>query len=168
MSTETKHPLKPNHGADGYERSDANIGGLLQFAFWLAVVLVVSALGMKWMFGHFARVQTLGPPASPFENVRVLPPNPKLQVEPRAELEGYREADRELLTTYGWVDKHNGVVRIPIDRAMDLILQRGLPARPAEGAAPARSTDLRGATETAFAPPPHSRPAVGSGKASQP
>ncbi len=166
MSTETNRP--PNPAGDSYERTDAHIGALLQFAFWLAVVIVASALGMKWMFAYFARVQTLGPPASPFENVRVLPPNPKLQVVPRAELEGYREADRELLTTYGWVDKHNGVVRIPIDRAMDLVLQRGFPARPVERAAPAKSPDSRATTETAFGPAPHSRQAIGSGKASQP
>ncbi|HXZ14166.1 MAG TPA: hypothetical protein VEG64_17400 [Candidatus Sulfotelmatobacter sp.] len=166
MSTETNRPQNPPE--DSYERTDAHIGALLQFAFWLAVVIIASALGMKWMFSYFARVQKLGPPASPFENVRVLPPNPKLQVEPRAELEGYREADRELLATYGWVDKHNGVVRIPIDRAMDLVLQRGLPARPAEGAAPAKSPDSRGTTETALAPAPDSRPAIGPEKASQP
>lgn len=142
MSMATKRPPNPSSGGESYERSDANTGALLQFAFWLAVVIVAAALGMKWMFGYFARVQQLGPPASPFENVRVLPPNPKLQVVPRAELQGYREVDREALTSYGWVDKHNGVVRIPIDRAMDLVLQRGLPARTSGAAAPPQSPEV--------------------------
>jgi hypothetical protein len=63
------------------------------------------------------------------ENGRVLPPSPRLQVAARAELQKYRDAQQEELTTYGWTDQHNGVVRIPIDRAMDLIIERGLPAR---------------------------------------
>ena len=39
----------------------------------------------------------------------------------------------EKLDTYGWVDHDNGIVRIPIDRAIDATVQRGLPARPASG-----------------------------------
>ncbi len=43
-----------------------------------------------------------------------------------------KEAVREegLLYSYGWVDEKAGTVRIPIERAMDLIVQRGLPVRP--------------------------------------
>jgi hypothetical protein len=33
------------------------------------------------------------------------------------------------LSSYGWVDREAGIVRIPIDRAMDLLAERGLPAR---------------------------------------
>jgi hypothetical protein len=76
-------------------------------------------------------VQSLGKPASPFENARVLPPAPRLQVEPRAELHAYCEQQDKLLNTYGWADEHNGVVRIPVDRAMELTLQQGLPSRSA-------------------------------------
>lgn len=135
MTTETKHTPKPNSGGGSYEHSDANIRALVQFAFWLGIVIFLSILGMRWMFGYFAKVQQLGPPASPFENTRVLPPNPRLQVVPRAELQEYRDAQQEELSTYGWVDQHNEVVRIPIDRAMNLLLRRGLPARPPAGAA---------------------------------
>jgi hypothetical protein len=38
--------------------------------------------------------------------------------------------DKELLSTYGWVDRPAGVVRIPIDRAIDITLERGFPVRP--------------------------------------
>ena len=40
-----------------------------------------------------------------------------------------RAAEQQVLTTYGWVDRNAGVVRIPIDEAMKLAIQRGLPAR---------------------------------------
>jgi hypothetical protein len=45
-------------------------------------------------------------------------------------LKQLRATEDTTLTTYGWVDRDNGIVHIPIDRAMDLILQRGLPTRP--------------------------------------
>jgi hypothetical protein len=35
--------------------------------------------------------------------------------------------------TYGWIDRNGGVVRLPIDRAMDLVLERGLPQQQQEG-----------------------------------
>ncbi len=38
--------------------------------------------------------------------------------------------------SYGWVDQPAGVVRIPIDRAMELLAQRGLPTRPQAGTVP--------------------------------
>jgi len=119
----------------GYERRDADVRKLVQFGFWLAVILVVVLLAMHWVFSYYAKSQQLGPPASPFENARVLPPAPRLQANPRQDLLGYREQQQRELETYGWVDQPNGVVRIPIDRAMDLLLQRGLPTRAAPAAA---------------------------------
>jgi len=47
-------------------------------------------------------------------------------------LKAFREHEHEILTTYGWADKSAGVVRIPIDRAKDLLIERGLPVRGAE------------------------------------
>ena len=84
---------------------------------------------MWWLFDFFGKEQSLGRPASPFENARVLPRHPRLQVEPRADLHAYCVQQLATLNSYGWEDQHNGVVRIPVDRAMDLILQQGLPAR---------------------------------------
>ena len=49
-------------------------------------------------------------------------------------LKAFREHEHEVLTTYGWADKSAGVVRIPIDRAKDLLLERGLPVRGTEAA----------------------------------
>jgi hypothetical protein len=132
MSMETKHgPGHDPHGGpnDGYEHSDASPRSLTKWALALLVVMVVVFFAMKWLFQFYGKEQSLGRPASPFENARVLPPRPRLQVEPRAELHAYCVQQLATLNSYGWEDQHNGVVRIPIDRAMDLILQQGLPAR---------------------------------------
>ena len=56
-----------------------------------------------------------------------LPPEPRLQADPVSDLHRMREAEDNVLQTYGWVDKNAGVVRIPVARALDLLAQRGLP-----------------------------------------
>ena len=121
----------------GYETRDASISGLLQFAFWMAVVLAVTLVGMRWTFKYFTNTQPLGPTTSPLvkETDRVLPPSPRLQALPHQELRDYCAGQQREVTSYAWIDQRSGVVRIPIDRAMDFTLQRGLAARPAGEAA---------------------------------
>jgi hypothetical protein len=60
-----------------------------------------------------------------------LPPEPRLQTDPHRDLLRLRESEDKLLNTYGWVDRNAGVVRIPIEQAMKLTVQRGLPSRAA-------------------------------------
>ena len=57
-------------------------------------------------------------------------PQPRLGESERSQLRQFIEQEDDKLATYNWVDKDKGVVQIPIDRAMDLIVQRGLPIRP--------------------------------------
>ena len=58
-----------------------------------------------------------------------LPPEPRLQTNPRQDLRDLRSAEDAALTSYGWVDKSAGIARIPIGEAMKLTVERGLPAR---------------------------------------
>ncbi|HVO69707.1 MAG TPA: hypothetical protein VMT24_06660 [Aggregatilineaceae bacterium] len=59
-----------------------------------------------------------------------LEATPTPAVTPGEALKELRATEDALLTTYGWVDRKNGIVHIPIDRAIDLLAQRGLPTRP--------------------------------------
>jgi hypothetical protein len=61
-----------------------------------------------------------------------LPPQPRLEVKPRDSLAALHAREDELLRSYGWTNRAHGVVRIPIDRAMALLAQRGLPGWPAQ------------------------------------
>ena len=54
-------------------------------------------------------------------------PSPRLQVDPRGDLRSLRLGEEGRLSGYGWVDRQRNIVRIPVDRAMSLILDRGLP-----------------------------------------
>ncbi len=122
---ETK-PVSTN-GQARYEKRDADIRSVGMFALGLFLVILLTLILMVKLFNYFTTSQKLGPPASPFVNTRALPPQPRLQVEPHEDLKRYRESEDKLLHDYGWIDQKAGVVRIPIDRAMDLLVERGLP-----------------------------------------
>ena len=86
-----------------------------------------------------------------------LPPEPRLQADGVSDLHRMREAEDNVLQTYGWVDKNGGVVRIPVARALDLLAQRGLPNW---GGAPAAA-----AAQTSAGKAPAKKPAgSGTGK----
>jgi len=124
----------------GHETSDANIRNLIIFGVGLSLLVIAGLLGGDAVLRFFIGHQELGPPASPFENVRTLPPEPRLQVSAPRDLKVYKAEQNEILNNYGWVDQKDGIVRIPIDQAMDILLQKGLPVR---GATPAKQGLLK-------------------------
>jgi hypothetical protein len=138
METKHNHNEEAPDASAGYEKRDASISVLLQFGFWLAVVIVITLFGMAWAFNYFSRIAPLGKPAAPSAvvspNVRELPPSPMVQATPHEDLVDFCQQQEQNVNTYGWVDRQAGIVRIPISRAMGLILAKGLPARPASEA----------------------------------
>jgi len=126
MSETFKGPENPQRG---YEDSDVSVGRLLAFAAGVVALVVLGVLGSAAVFHFFVRHQPLGPPASPFEDVRPMPPEPRLQTTAPLDLKRYREDQEKILQSYGWVDPQAGIVRIPVDRAVDLLLQKGYPVR---------------------------------------
>jgi hypothetical protein len=119
-----------------HETSDVNIRAVLGFGAGLIVVAVLIHLLVWALFGYFnAREARQPQPAYPLaiEQEKRLPPEPRLQTNPREDLRELRAAEDELLATYGWVDRNAGIVRIPIEDAMQLTIQRGLPARQGAG-----------------------------------
>jgi hypothetical protein len=69
-------------------------------------------------------------------------PPPRLEGDERREMNEFREQEEQTLNSYGWVDQQAGVVRIPIDRAMQLMAQRGLPTRPQSATAPSSDVNM--------------------------
>ncbi len=60
-----------------------------------------------------------------------------MQVAAPKDLKQYKATEDQILNSYGWVDQKNGIIRIPIDKAMDILLQEGVPSR---GLTPAKQT----------------------------
>jgi hypothetical protein len=115
--------------AGKHETSDANIRNLALSGVGLFAVIGLSLLAMWVMFRYLAGHEKTGPPAPLMARERVVPPAPQLQVAPASDLERVRQAEAAVLNSYAWVDRKQGVVRIPVDRAIELLAGRGLPAR---------------------------------------
>ena len=98
-------PVKrPEHLGRGYEDSDVSVGRLFAFAAGVVGLIVLGVLGSAAVFHFFVSHQPLGPPASPFENVRTMPPEPRLQTTAPLDLKRYRSDQDKILQQYGWVD----------------------------------------------------------------
>ena len=127
---ETKHTaIGPE--ASGHETQDASIHGIVLTGVGLAIGAAI-ALAIVYGIFQFLSTQpvTTAPPNPMAEtNVQQFPPTPRIEEHPAAEIQDVHAKEDSLLSTYGWTDKMAGVVRIPIDRAMDLELQRGFPVR---------------------------------------
>jgi hypothetical protein len=117
--------------ARGYELRDANTGAVLGFLAFLAVVLAATLLGTWLVFRFFDYASREPNPGSAFGSVRQVPAGPLLQVNPRQDLLKTYAEEQSLLQKYSWEDRKSGTVRLPIDRAMDLLLKKGLPVAPA-------------------------------------
>jgi len=133
MAEHTAH--QPHHDDVAHETSDVSLRPILLSAAGLLALGAVVYL-VVWVFlGYLTRRAEV--PTSQLEYPLAigqedrLPPEPRLQTNPRQDLRDLRNAEDERLDSYGWVDRNAGVVRIPIDEAMKLTLQRGLPSRPA-------------------------------------
>jgi hypothetical protein len=123
-----EHHENPAH----HEESDVNIRAILGFGASLIVVAAVIHLLIYGLFTYFDSREGVKVPAEyplAASQGHHEPPEPRLQTDPRQDLADMRAKEDEVLGSYGWVDKNAGVVRIPIDTAMRLTLQRGLPSR---------------------------------------
>jgi hypothetical protein len=105
--------------ATDYERSDVSVRLVAALAGGLVATLIALPL---ILYAAFPRAAGDRHPGA----AMALPPPPRLQVSSKADLEAFRRAEDAILSSYGWIDRDSGVVRIPIDRAMADVAARGL------------------------------------------
>ena len=117
-----------------HETKDASVGwvmGIVVFLFLCGIVIHVMLGGM------LTALRSKPPPTDQWRPAKADAKRrafaeaqfPKLQANPNIDLKEFRAREDAELNGYGWVDQRAGTVRIPIERAMDLLLQRGLPVR---------------------------------------
>jgi hypothetical protein len=147
MNSDAKHENTNGHG--GYERQDLKPSGILYFLLGLGVATLLCILALKALFPVLDRREKASqppvnalitkPPADTRHVEREYPqsafPSPKLEEDERGQLDDIRRNEDKTLYSYGWVDEKAGTVHIPIERAMDLLVQRGLPVRRQAGSA---------------------------------
>lgn len=109
-----------------YERSDVGLRLVGWLAEGLATFVVITPLVLPWLFPQSTRhITPAGRPA-------MRSNAPPLEVTPRATLQATRQGEAQIERSYGWADRSRGQVRIPIDRAVDILLRKGLPGWPSQ------------------------------------
>lgn len=153
----------------GYEQSDIRVTGIVVFLTSLAIFVAVGGvlcygIGMwfnahlakedgpttKWQKGRTVDVRGLGNLANnPVLQNKIGElteqfPTPRLQTDDgNQEIADLHAREDLLLTNYSWADKAQGKVRIPIDKAIELLAQRGLPVAPSSEQAPLLTGDVK-------------------------
>lgn len=155
----------------GYEIDDVGVGTILRWvAFMFVFVLGALAVtyGIYWVFVLKGNPQAEMYAQSPLTSLQRRPPAdaPILQAAPRQDWKDFtREAD-EKVHTYGWINTNRGAVKIPVERAIDLLAERGIPTpalpAPTKPAAGAAATNAPAAPAAISAAPPAQPGLVGS------
>jgi len=112
--------------AAGHERRDVGASTVVKWGGGVLGLVVFTVAAMWLLLLHLETSEKRhSEPASPLASYGPQePPQPRLQTNPHADLEGLRASERAQLEGYGWVDRDAGTVHIPIDRAMSLLAQR--------------------------------------------
>jgi hypothetical protein len=139
MADHTKHDEHAHdHGHEhapgsnpqvSHERRDINVFQISAFGIGLALGFIIVVFAMWAMFDYlfsYENKQDASNPNASMMNERTKPPEPHLEPEPgeampKVQLGDMRADEDAILSSYGWVDQGKGIVRIPIDQAMDLM-----------------------------------------------
>src|SRR5262249_10211232 len=103
-----------------HQSTDIRFSGVGLAAIVFVVALAFIQAGM-WIVYRYLRTtdQQRDVRRTFVETKPPVPPEPRLQVNPQADLQEYLQKQKETLTSYGWISRPEGTVRIPIDRAME-------------------------------------------------
>lgn len=161
----TEHETPDRTPESGLWDGEIHLGTLLKLGFGLLALVLVSAALMYFLFGGFLAWEKSREPAPPVlqearapvqvPGARLLPTRDatgRPGVTPEQNLENYEKATRERLTTYGWVDESQQVAHIPIERAIEMVANRGLEIAAPPVSAPPVATDVAAASPDAGSP----------------
>lgn len=151
--------MSDEHGAGGppaveYEKRDVDVASVTRAGLIVVGVSALTALLLVGYVGWLMRAEARRAPdprALSFAAGR-QPPTPRLQELPFQDIRGLHAEEDRVLSGYGWVDRPAGVVRIPVDDAMELFVKRAAegrldvgPAPPPAGPPPSPSPGAAGA-----------------------
>lgn len=147
-------PNMPEQGSHGVAREKKDFD--LRVIVWTAVITVLVAvgvhIGLRYLQLNYNRqAAQQDPQLPPTAAARETPPGPDLRPTPIRDLHHFRREQQAQLEGYAWGDDKREQVHIPIERAMELLVERGLPAPP-------ESKDSPSETESPDESPPDSKP----------
>jgi hypothetical protein len=125
------------HGAlsnpdTSHEHSDVDVRAVIWSAVVLASVCLAIQVAMWGMFRVLDKYEVKNEPAvTPMAlPAGEAPPGPRLQTTPWTDLKNFTADQKAYATSYGWIDEKSGIARVPIAKAKEMLLQRGIPVRP--------------------------------------
>jgi hypothetical protein len=120
---ETSHSHDPR---PGHETTDVNVWAVGKFGIALVVVCAMS-IALLWGLLKYFQSEQATSMATTVEPAKLFP-QPRLQRTPVLDLRAIRAEEDKVLDSYAWVDQKQGIVRIPVALAIDVLAKRGLPA----------------------------------------
>jgi hypothetical protein len=118
-----------------YEKEDINERSTFWFGVWILALMVGVAFLLKPLYNLLVArgVEGQAPAAyvAEADPAALEPSAPRLQVTPELDLAQFRAQEDAILGSYAWVEKDRGIVRIPIEEALRIVAERGLPTFPA-------------------------------------
>jgi hypothetical protein len=161
------HGPKEIDASAGYEQTDIKVTGIIVFLTSLAIFVAVCGVvtyglgklinahldkedgpNSKWTANTDAEIRKLGNlPTNPELQNKIAEvtknfPTPRVQIDDgNQDVADLHAREDLLLDNYTWVDKSQGKLRIPIEQAMQIIAQKGLPVAPAVQQAPLLAGD---------------------------
>jgi hypothetical protein len=129
----------PRHDNVSYEERDVSSSPILKFMAYLGIAIVLSyvlTLGIYHGLTSQWNSKYIPPPPSRGQAAPAMPPEPRLQgmpghlSDPQFDLREKLKEDAAANKKFGWVDEKSGIAQIPVEDAMKLIVEKGLPALP--------------------------------------
>jgi len=119
-----EHTVHHSPNGAGHEQSEVSVRLIVVSLGFLAIGTALVFLLVVGIFRYFYDTNKTA------EALRqgVIPPEPRIEVAPYEQLQQLRTREDHILSSYAWVDQKAGTVRVPIDRAIDMLAAKGLPS----------------------------------------
>src|SRR5271170_4293634 len=121
-----EHTVHHSPNGAGHEESEVSVRLIVVSLGFLAIFTFIICLLVVGIFRYFHSYY--GTDEAIKLSQPVIPPQPRIEVAPYEELQQLRAREDHILNSYAWVDQKTGTVRVPIDRAIDLLAAKGLPS----------------------------------------
>jgi len=125
------HP-RPQHEPAEFD-SEIHVRVIFGVLAGLVLLVALSFAGM-WTFSKVLKARSVARDPEPLPVAEANAPRPRpraaLQADPAADMALYAKEEETALTSYAWVDRASGVAQIPVERALEIVAERGLPVPP--------------------------------------
>ncbi len=123
---------RPQHEPAEFD-SEIHVRAIFGSVVGLALLVAFSFAAM-FAFSKVLKSQSIARDPAPLPVAEANQPRPRpraaLQADPTADMVKFAKEEAAALTSYAWVDRAGGVAQIPVDRALDLVAERGHPVPP--------------------------------------